>query len=142
MRARVALAVAVYLLALPAGPLASQAAQGHVYWVGFFEALPGKAAAYNRALTEIAAPVLDELVKRKQVVSHVQLAQSTSAGSDYTHLIILEFPDQAALDSYEARLNDASQAVLHKPWRDATAGFAELRRLVRIEIFTPAGPGQ
>src|SRR5438034_507505 len=128
----------VYLLALCtlAAPLSAQATPGHVYWVGFYQALPGKAGAYNKALTDVADPVLDELVRRKLMVSHVQLAQYTGAGEN-TNLVILEFPNWAALDSYEARLNDASQAVLHKPWSEAAAGFAELRRLIRIEIYTP-----
>src|SRR5437870_4743172 len=119
-----------------ATPLAGQAAPGHVYWVGFYQALPGKAAAYSKALTDIADPVLDELVRRKQMISHVQLAQYTGAGEN-TNLVILEFPNWAALDTYEAKLEEASQAVLHKPWGEATAGFAELRRLVRLEIYTP-----
>ncbi len=118
-----------------ATPLAGQAAPGHVYWVGFYQALPGKAAAYNKALTDIADPVLDELVRRKQMISHLQLAQYTGAGEN-TNLVILEFPNWAALDTYEAKLEEASQAVLHKPWSEATAGFAELRRLVRLEIYT------
>jgi hypothetical protein len=128
----------LFALVTLATPLAGQAAPGHVYWVGFYQALPGKAAAYNQALSSIADPVLDELVRRKQMVSHVQLAQYTGAG-DNTHLVILEFPSWAALDTYDAKLNEASQAVLHKPWSEATAGFSELRRLVRIEMYTPAG---
>ena len=31
-----------------ATPLAGQAAPAHIYWVGFYQALPGKAAAYNQ----------------------------------------------------------------------------------------------
>ena len=120
-----------------ATPLGGQATPGHVYWVGFFQALPGKAAAYNKALSDVADPVLDELVRRKLMVSHVQLAQYTGAGEN-TNLVILEFPNWAALDTYETKLDEASRAVLHKPWSEATAGFAELRRLVRIEIYTPS----
>src|SRR2546429_7486006 len=120
-----------------ATPLAGQAAPGHVYWVGFYQALPGKAAAYNKALTDIADPVLDELVRRKLMVSHVQLAQYTGAGEN-TNLVILEFPNWAALDTYEAKLDEASQAVLHKSWREATAGVAGLRRFVRIESHRPS----
>jgi len=133
MRPRV---VSLLALCTLAAPLSAQATPGHVYWVGFYQALPGKAGAYNKALTDVADPVLDELVRRKLMVSHVQLAQYTGAGEN-TNLVILEFPNWAALDSYEARLNDASQAVLHKPWSEAVAGFAELRRLIRIEIYTP-----
>jgi len=141
MRTRFASTVAMGMLAAMAAPLSSQATGGHVYWVGFFQALPGKAAAYNRVLTEVAAPVLDELVKRGQMVSHVQLARSGDGG-EYTNLVILEFPDQAALDRYEARLNDASLAVLHKSWQDAVAAFGEVRRLVRIEYYAPAAGRQ
>src|SRR5256714_15403890 len=120
-----------------ATPLAGQAPPSHVYWVGFYPALPGKAAAYNKALTDIADPVLDELVRRKLMVSHVQLAQYTGAGEN-TNLVILEFPNWAALDTYEAKLDEASQAGLHKCWREATAGVAELRRVVRLEIYRPS----
>ena len=135
MRLQLASLSAVLTLVVTATPLARQAAPGHVYWVGFYQALPGKAAAYNKALTDIADPVLDELVKRKQMVSHVQLAQYTGAGEN-TNLVILEFPNWAALDTYEANLDEA---VLHKPWSEAAAAFPELRRLLRIEIYTPAG---
>ena len=133
---RPSLAVLLATIAL-ATALAGQAPSGHVYWVGFYQALPGKAAAYNQALTSIADPVLDELVRRKLMVSHVQLAQYTGAGEN-TNLVILEFPNWAALDTYEAKLDEASRAVLHKPWSEAAAGFAELRRLVRLEIYKPA----
>jgi len=133
---RCALSSLVALLTL-AIPLAGQATPGHVYWVGFYQALPGKAAAYNQALTEIVDPVLDELVRRKQMVSHVQLAQYAGAGEN-TNLVILEFPNWAALDTYDARLDEAARAVLHKPFSEATAGFVELRRLVRLEIYRPA----
>jgi hypothetical protein len=134
MHCRVSSLVAVVILATP---LAGQAVPAPVYWVGFYQAQPGKAAAYNKALTDVVDPVLDELVRRKLMVSHVQLAQYTGAGEN-TNLVILEFPNWAALDSYEAKLDEASRAVLHKPWSEATAGFAELRRLVRLEIYTPA----
>jgi len=136
VRALLALLLTAFTLAT-ASPLAAQTAPSHVYWVGFYQALPGKAAAYNKALTDIADPVLDELVRRKLMVSHVQLAQYSGAG-EHTNLVMLEFPNWAALDTYEAKLDEASQAVLHKSWREATAGFAELRRLVRIEIYRPS----
>ena len=136
MRTHLPPLLAALALTALAPPLPAQATPGHVYWVGFFQALPGKAAAYNKALTDIADPVLDELVRRKLMVSHVQLAQYTGAGEN-TNLVILEFPNWAALDTYEAKLEEAAQTVLHKPWSEATAGFAELRRLVRIEIYRP-----
>jgi hypothetical protein len=133
---RCTLSSLVALVAL-ATPLAGQGVPGHVYWVGFYQALPGKAAAYNKALTDIVDPVLDELVRRKQMVSHLQLAQYAGGGEN-TNLVILEFPNWAALDTYDAKLDEAARAVLHKPFSEATAGFTELRRLVRLEIYRPA----
>lgn len=138
MRAHLRPVFATLALLVPASALPAQTTPGRVYWVGFYQALPGKAAAYSKALTDVADPVLDELVRRKLIVSHVQLAQYGGAGEN-TNLVILEFPTWAALDTYDAKLDEASQVVLHKPWAEATAGFAELRRLVRIEIYTPAG---
>ena len=128
----------VSLTMLALAPLGAQSPSGHVYWVAFYQALPGKDAAYNKALTDVADPVLDELVKRKQLVSHVQLSQYSGTGEN-TNLVILEFPNWAALDSYEARLEEASQAVLHKAWSDAAATFPDLRRLIRREIYTSVG---
>ena len=136
MRCSIPTFLTIVTLATPlAGQGAGGAGGGHIYWVGFYQALPGKAAAYNKALSDVADPVLDELVRRKQMVSHVQLAQYTGAGEN-TNLVLLEFPNWAALDTYEAKLDEASRAVLHKPWSEAIAGFPELRRLVRIEIYT------
>src|SRR6266404_7036783 len=80
MRARLPPLLAACALIAQAPSLTAQTAPGHVYWVGFYQALPGKAAAYNKALTDVADPVLDELVRRKLMISHVQLAQYTGAG--------------------------------------------------------------
>src|SRR5437899_9482621 len=126
MRAHLAPLLAAFALIAPAPLLTAQAAPGHVYWVGFYQALPGKAPAYNKALTDIADPVLDELVRRKLMVSHVQLAQYTGAGEN-TNLVILEFPNWATLDIYEDKLEEAAQTVLHKPWSEVKIGRAACR---------------
>ena len=91
MCARLLSLIAAVALIAPAAGVTGQTASGHVYWVGFYQALPGKAAAYNKALSDIADPVLDELVRRKLMVSHVQLVQHSGAGEN-TNLVILEFP--------------------------------------------------
>ena len=121
-----------------AAPLAGQTRPGHVYGVSYFQALPGKGDAYNKAVAEITIPVLDELVKRKAIVSYVALNQVSGAG-EYTHLYIAEFSDWAAFGAGPARFNEAAQAVLHKSWSEATAGFTELRRFIRSETYRPAG---
>jgi hypothetical protein len=122
-----------------AAPLAGQAKPGHVYGVGYYQVVPGKGDAYNKALADIAFPVLDELVKRKAIVSYMELAQVAGAG-EYSHIIVVEFSDWAALGAYFTRGNEAAQAVLHKSMSEAFAGFPELRRLIRFETYRPAGP--
>ena len=121
-----------------AAPLASQTRPGHVYYVSYFQALPGKAGAYNKGVAQVTLPVFDEMVKRKTIVSYVALNQVAGAG-EYSHLYVLEFSDWAALGAFDARRNEAAQAVLHSSWSEAIAGFPELRRFVRSETYTPAG---
>ncbi len=125
------------LLALTA-PLAGQAKPGHVYRVFYYDVLPGKGQAYNKLLADVAIPVLDELVRRKVIVSHLILTQSTGAG-EYNLIGILELPNWAALDGFDAKLDGATQAVLHKSWSEATASSFELRRFLRSETYTAAG---
>lgn len=120
-------------------PLAGQAKPGHVYVVGYYQVLPGKAQAYSKAIADVSTPVFDELVKRKVVVSYLFIAQNAGAG-EYTNLAIIELANWAGLDGFDAKLNEATQAVLHKSWSDATAGFPELRRFIRFEHYTPAQP--
>ena len=55
----------------------------------------------------MSLPVLDEMVKRKTIVSYVALDQVSGAG-EYSHVFILEFSDWAAFGAYEARRNEAA----------------------------------
>src|SRR2546430_16540138 len=86
---RCALPTVLGLLTL-AAPLASQAKPGHVYGISYYQALPGKAAAYNKALTDVVLRVLDEMVKRKPLVSYLSLNQVAGSG-EYSHASLLEF---------------------------------------------------
>ena|SRR2546425_2610091 len=121
-----------------AAPLTSQTRPGHVYVVGYYQVLPGRAQAYGKAIADVSIPVFDELVKRKVVVSHLFLSQSAGSG-EYTNLAVIELANWGGLDGFDAKLNEATQAVLHKSWSDATAGFPELRRFIRFEHYVPAG---
>jgi hypothetical protein len=124
----------LFALLMLATPLAGQGKPAHVYWVSYYQVLPGKQQAYTKAIAESTIPLYDELVKRKVVVSYLHLAQSAGSG-EYTHLIIVEFANWAALDGLVAKGNDAAQAVLHKSYSEFLAGFVELRRLVRHEDY-------
>ena len=117
---RCALPTVVGLLTL-AAPLASQAKPGHVYGISYYQALPGKAAAYNKALAG-AAP--------EQPVT-VRSLQSLAETQDESLL--------NAVGAYEAKRNEATQAVHHKAWSEAIAGFPDLRRAIRSETYQPVG---
>src|SRR5437016_13745336 len=106
---RCALPTVVGLFTL-AAQLASQAKPGHVYGISYYQALPGKAAAYNKALTEVVFPVLDEMEKRKTLVSYSSLDQVAGPG-EYSHAFLVAFADSAGFGTYEAKRNAAPQAV-------------------------------
>ncbi len=131
------LPILLTLLAL-AAPLASQAKPGHVYWVLYYQSLPGKQEAYNKALADVSIPVFNELVKRNAIVSYLQLAQVAGSG-EYTHIFMVEAVNWAVVDGLDAKLNDAAQVTLHKSWSEATAGFVELRSVLRTELFVASG---
>ena len=134
---RCALPTLVGLLTL-AAPLAGQTKPGHVYDLSYFQALPGKGAAYNKALAEVSFQVLDEMVKRKTIVAYTALNQVSGTG-EYSHVFILEFSDWTAYGAFPAKRNEAAQAVFHKSFNEAIAGYADLRRHVRDETYVPAG---
>ena len=60
-----------------------------VRWgVSYFQYLPGKGDAYNKALSEVSFPVFDEMVKRKTIVSYTALNQVSGAG-EYSSVLIV-----------------------------------------------------
>ena len=121
-----------------AAPLAGQTRPGHVYGISYFQALPGKVDAYNKGLAAVSLPILDEMVKRKTLVAYTALDQYSGAG-EYTHIFILEFSDWAAFGAFRARREEVAQAMFHRSWSEAIAGFSDLRRPIRSETYVPAG---
>ncbi len=87
---------------------------------------------------EVSLQVLDEMVKRKTLVAYTALNQVSGAG-EYSHVFILEFSDWTAYSAFPAKRNEAAQAVFHKSFNEAIAGYADLRRHVRDETYVPAG---
>ena len=78
------------------------------------------------------------MVKRKTLVSYVALNQVSGTG-EYSHVFLLEFSDWAAFGAFPARRNEAAQALFHKSWSEAIAGYSDLRRFIRSETYVPAG---
>src|SRR2546430_17096227 len=94
--ARCTLPIRVGLLAL-AAPLVGQARRGHVYHVNFYQVRPGEEKAYDSALVSVVAPVFDELVKRKAVVSYLLLNKTDGTGES-TNVVIVEVAQTSAAE--------------------------------------------
>ena len=130
-----AIPIVVGLFFALAAPLAGQGTPGHFYHVNYYQVRPGQEKAYDSVLAHVVSPVLKEMVKRKAAVSYLLLTKVAGSG-EHTNLLILEF---TTAEASQQQLDAASQAVLHRSWDDATAGFPELRRFVHAELYTPAG---
>jgi len=135
---RISTLLCIFVLAT-APPLFGQSKPGHVYHVFFGKALPGQLPAYNQVYADAVRPVFDELVRRKAIVSYLDLVQHAGAG-DYSHINIVEFPNWAALGNFNAQLDEASRSVLGKPWPEVLATFTNLREFLRFEIYISPVP--
>jgi hypothetical protein len=80
--------------------------------------------------------VFDEMVRRKAAVSYLLLKKVAGSGEN-THLVIVEVATPSGTGDFQRQLEGASQAVLHRSWDEAAAGFPELRRFVHAELYAP-----
>ena len=131
-----AVPILVALCFVLGAPLTSQGTPGHFYHVNYNQVRAGQENAYDSALTHVIIPVFDEMVKRKAAVSYLLLKKVAGSGEN-THLVIVEVTTPSGTGDFQKQLEGSSQAVLHRSWEDATAGFPELRRFVHAELYTP-----
>src|SRR6184192_3158188 len=106
---RRAVPILVGLLAL-AAPLVGQARSGHFYHVNYYQVRPGEEKAYDSALVNVVTPVLDELVKRKAMVSYLLLTKAAGSG-EYTNLAIVEVASPSSEGTFQQELDAASGGV-------------------------------
>ncbi len=83
--------------------------------------------------------MFDELVKRGVIVSYVDLTQIGGAGKT-THIITTEYANWAALDGIQQELDEASRAVLGKPFGEALGDLAKIRDYLRTEYYMSIVP--
>lgn len=134
-----AIAIPIGFLFALATPLIGQGTRGHFYHVNSYQVLPGREQALDSALVHVVAPVFDEMVRRKAMVSYLLLTKVAGSG-ETTNLTIVEVAP-AAPGAFQQQLEAASQAVWHRSWDQATAAFPELRRFLHAEQYRPAGEG-
>ncbi len=130
---------AVFLSLATAAPLLGQAQSGHVYAIRYHQVHQGQDSAYNAVYAEVLRPVFDELVMRGVLVSYLDLTQISGTG-ETTHILINEYANWAALDGYPEKVDEASQAVLGKPFGEALGDLAKIRDYLRTERYRSIVP--
>jgi L-rhamnose mutarotase len=72
-----------------------------VWAVDFIRVKPGQELEYGRRLADTWKKVMDEQKKNGIVLSYKILVGPPSSRDDFTHLLMIEFPNYAALDQRE-----------------------------------------
>lgn len=68
------------------------------------------------------------------IVSYLDLVQISGAGKT-SHLLMVEYPNMAVLDTINEKIGEASQRVLGKPFGEAIAEFTKMRDYLRTEYY-------
>lgn len=74
---------------------------GSVWSVDFIRVKPGHTLDYGRELAATWKKMLDEEKKQGLVLSYKILAGSPSNRDDFTHMLLVEFPNHAVFDQQE-----------------------------------------
>jgi len=74
---------------------------GSVWSVDFIRVKPGQNLAYGRELAATWKKMLDEQKEQGLVLSYKILTGSPSSRDDFTHMLLVEFPNYAVFDQQE-----------------------------------------
>ena len=83
---------------------------GSVWAVDFIRVKEGHEIEYGRRLADTWKKVLEEQMKQGVVLSYKILSGMPSSREDFTHLLMIEFPNYAALDQ-RAKLDSSVKKV-------------------------------
>lgn len=137
--------IACTALVLVSGPeiAGAQSVPDHLYVTHVWKVRPGSEAAYDRAYREVVRPIWSQLRTRSDIVSFLELSMESGDTEDHSHMILVEFEDQEALDNYGDALDAASQEVFGRPYAEVSEErFAPLRDAVRSDTYrSPAASG-
>jgi len=122
---------------LPPPILCAQSEAGHVYEVSWYRAHPGVEVEYSEIYQDYLRPTLDEMVRRGDIVSYLDLVTSVGNIDEATHVLLIEYPDWASLDGFRARQDAASSEVLGRAYSEIWAeSVAPLRLHVKTQIYS------
>jgi len=83
---------------------------GSVWAIDFIRVKEGHEIEYGRRLADTWKKVLEEQMKQGVVLSYKILSGMPSSREDFTHLLMIEFPNYAALDQ-RAKLDSSVKKV-------------------------------
>ena len=128
--------VALAVLSLPPSALA-QSESGHVYEVSWYRAHPGVEGEYSEIYQEYIRPTYDEMIRRGTIVSYLDLVTTVGDTGEATHMLLVEYPNWAALDALEEKQDAAAMEVLGRPYNEIwEESVAPLRLQVRTQIYS------
>ena len=129
--------ILVSVLCVP--QLIAQAESGHVWMVIHYKAFSGHEAEYTTAMAEHSQPMLNRLVENGALVSYLDIQQNAGDG-ETSNMLIFEFLNWTARDSFSAALVTAIQEVSGETYDEYTAHFAPHREVLRTEYWTASVP--
>ena len=119
--------------------LAAQATSGHVYGIRYHQVHQGQDQAYAEVYATVIRPVFDVAKERGLIVSYLDLYQAAGDGKT-THVLIVQYPNWAAIDGGTQQMDEISQEVLGRPLMVAVAEWAEFRDFLYQEYYTSIVP--
>ena len=123
--------------------VSAQSTAGHIYQIIEWRALPGHADAYSQSYHDFLRPIWSEVVRRGGMVGYTDLTKQ-SGDTPGTHLLLVEWANQATFESWGEALDAASRSVTGRPWAQISEEvFLPLRgpTQVRAEVYV-APPGR
>ena len=129
--------ILVSVLCVP--QLIAQAESGHVWMVIHYKVFTGQEAAYTAAMAEHTHPALSRMVENGALVSYRDIQQNAGDG-ETSHMILFEFSNWAALDSFPTANAAAVQEVFGTTVEEYMANFTPHREVLRTEYWTASVP--
>lgn len=83
---------------------------GSVWSIDFIRVKPGQDLEYGRGLADMWKKTMDEQKKQGVILSYKILNGPPSSRDDFTHLLMIEFPNFAALDQRD-KMDEAVKKV-------------------------------
>ena len=93
---------------------------------------------YSEIYQEYLRPTFDEMIRRGNIVSYLDLVTIVGDTGKATHMLLVEYPNWAELDALEEKQDAAAGEVLGRPyneiWEESVAPAQNFQ--VRTQIYS------